>query len=60
MQTEQLLEIETSPVPQLKVRTGLRGGSLEACEAAVKDWKTSYDKWYMEALSNGRLKAPSA
>jgi hypothetical protein len=33
--------------PQMKIRTGLRGGaSLEACEKSLEDWKRSYYKHY--------------
>ena len=45
---------------QLKVRTDLRSGDMQACEKAIKDWKTSYDKWYLQALDQGLLKPPTA
>lgn len=52
--------IPEQPSMQFKVRTNLRGGSMEACQKAITDWKTQYDKWYMDALNTGRLKPPAA
>jgi hypothetical protein len=48
------------PVAQFTVRTNLRGGSMESCQTAITDWKTQYDKWYMDALNSGKLKPPAA
>ena len=45
-----LLHTPISKVPQLSVRSSLRGGaSIEACEKALEDWKRSYYKWYEAA-----------
>lgn len=63
MPTKTLLTTEKSQEQtsvQFKVRTNLRGGSMEACQKAITDWKTQYDKWYMDALNSGRLKPPAA
>ncbi len=63
MPTKPMLIIESAqeqPVVQFKVRTNLRGGSMEACQKAVTDWKTEYDKWYLNALNSGKLKPPAA
>ena len=46
------------PVPQIRVRSNLRGGTVEACQKATTDWKTSYDKWYTSALKSGKLTPP--
>jgi hypothetical protein len=55
--TERAREAGTS---QFKVRTNLRGGTIEACENAINSWKSSYDKWYLDALNSGKLKPPAA
>jgi hypothetical protein len=60
MQTTKVHEKKPGRVPQFQVRTDLRSGSIEACESATKSWKSSYDKWYLQALESGRLKAPTA
>ena len=63
MPTKSMLTNEIAhaqPVVQFKVRTNLRGGSMEACQKAVTDWKTEYDKWYLDALNSGKLKPPAA
>jgi hypothetical protein len=63
MPTKPLLTTEKSQEQtsvQFKVRTNLRGGSMESCQKAITDWKTQYDKWYMDALNSGRLKPPAA
>ena len=52
--------LTTTKAEQLKVRTDLRSGDMQACEKAIKDWKTSYDKWYLQALDKGMLNPPSA
>jgi len=42
-----LLPARFEAVPQVKIRSGLRGGAnLEACEKTLADWKRSYYKWY--------------
>jgi hypothetical protein len=33
--------------PQLRLRTGLRGGeSVDSCMKNMQDWQNSYYKWY--------------
>jgi hypothetical protein len=33
--------------PQLRLRTDLRsGGDVDDCMKAMKDWQSSYNKWY--------------
>jgi hypothetical protein len=60
MPTEHLPAKKAEPSVQLKVRTGLRSGDMQACEGAIKSWKSSYDKWYLQALDKDRLQPPSA
>jgi hypothetical protein len=48
----------TTSVPQIQVRSHLRGGTLEQCQKTVNDWKISYDKWYTSALKSGKLSPP--
>lgn len=59
MPTEQFPAVKAERPAQLKVRTDLRSGDMQACEKAIKDWKTSYDKWYLQALDKGMLQPPS-
>jgi hypothetical protein len=36
-----------STAPQLRIRTGLRGGaSVDSCMKSMQDWQNSYYKWY--------------
>lgn len=60
MPTSKSHEEKPNRVAQFQVRTDLRSGSTEACDSAIKSWKSSYDKWYLQALDSGRLKAPTA
>ncbi len=42
--------IRTGQIPQVRIRSGLRGGaSLETCEKALAEWKRSYYKHYEAA-----------
>lgn len=59
MQT-QSLKNEEKHVPQFKVRTDLRSGNMDACSNAITSWKTSYDKWYLQAINDGKINAPTA
>jgi len=43
-------------VPQLRVKSGLRGGqSIESCSKNVDYWQKEYQKWYQQAVSKGYL-----
>lgn len=39
--------IHRASTPQLRTRTDLRsGGDVDDCMKAMKDWQSSYYKWY--------------
>lgn len=48
MENKILHQTEAVPVPQLRLRTDLHsgGGNVDDCMKSLKDWQTSYNKWY--------------
>jgi hypothetical protein len=48
--TNQPVSKESEHVPQLQVRTNVRGGeSVDACMNNLSYWQSEYYKWYEQA-----------
>lgn len=44
---EEIAKKVQATVPQLRLRTDLRGGgSVESCMSSLADWQANYYKWY--------------